>query len=43
MKAVVLHGYGRVDRLIYEEAELPPVGDKEVRVRVRATSINPID
>jgi NADPH:quinone reductase-like Zn-dependent oxidoreductase len=43
MKAVVLHAYGDVDQLIYEEAELPPVGENEVRVRVRATSINPID
>jgi NADPH:quinone reductase-like Zn-dependent oxidoreductase len=43
MKAVVLHEYGDVDQLRYEDAELPPVGDNEVRVRVRATSINPID
>ncbi len=43
MKAVVLHEYGDVDQLRYEEAELPPVGENEVRVRVRATSINPID
>jgi NADPH:quinone reductase-like Zn-dependent oxidoreductase len=43
MKAVVMHEYGDVEQLHYEDAELPPVGDKEVRVRVRATSINPID
>jgi NADPH:quinone reductase-like Zn-dependent oxidoreductase len=43
MKAVVLHEYGDVDQLRYEEAEMPPVGEKEVRVRIRATSINPID
>ncbi len=43
MKAVVFHEYGDVDKLQLEDAELPPVGDNEVRVRVRATSINPID
>jgi NADPH:quinone reductase-like Zn-dependent oxidoreductase len=44
MKAVVMHEYGDVDQLRYEDdVELPPVGEKEVRVRVRATSINPID
>ena len=43
MKAVVLHEYGEVDQLRYEEDDLPPVGEKEVRVRVRATSVNPID
>ena len=43
MKAVVLHGYGDVDELRLEDAEMPPVGEKEVRVRIRATSINPVD
>ena len=43
MKAVVLHEYGDVDQLRYEEEDLPEVGANEVRVRVHATSINPID
>ncbi len=43
MKAVILHEYGDVSRLSYEDDELPPVGAGEVRVRLRATSINPID
>ena len=43
MKAVVLHEYGDVEQLRYEDAELPPVGENEVRVRMRATSINPVD
>ncbi len=43
MKAVVLHEYGEVDQLRYEDAELPPVGENEVRVSMRATSINPVD
>ncbi len=43
MKAVVMHAYGGLDQLRYEDAEMPPVGEDEVRVRVRATSVNPID
>ena len=43
MKAVILRAYGDVDQLSYEDDDLPPVGDNEVRVRLRATSINPID
>ena len=43
MKAVLLHEYGGADRLRYEDTEVPPFGDNEVLVRVRATSINPID
>src|ERR1700690_2090148 len=44
MKAVVLYEYGDVDQLQYktDQPELP-FGPDEVRVRVRATSINPID
>ena len=43
MKAVVLHQYGDGDQLRYEETDQPEYGDKEVLVRVRATSINPVD
>ena len=43
MKAVVLYEFGDVNQLRYEDADQPPVGDKEVLVRVRATSINPVD
>ena len=43
MKAVVLHAYGEVDQLRYEESDQPEAGAAEVLVRVRATSINPID
>ncbi|MFY9747256.1 MAG: NADP-dependent oxidoreductase [Acidobacteriaceae bacterium] len=44
MKAVVLYEYGDVDKLRYEtNQQEPPFGPSEVRVRVRATSINPID
>jgi len=44
MKAVVLYEYGDVSKLQVEnDQQEPPFGPDEVRVRVRATSINPID
>ncbi len=43
MKAVVLHEYGGPEQLKYEEADMPAYGADEVLVRMKATSINPID
>jgi NADPH:quinone reductase-like Zn-dependent oxidoreductase len=43
MKAVVLHEYGDASQLKYEDTDVPQYGDNEVLVKVRATSINPID
>ncbi len=44
MKAVVLYEYGDIDRLEYKtDQPVPSFGPDEVLVRVRATSINPID
>ena len=43
MKAVLLYAYGGPEQLRYEETEMPKYGDGEVLVRVRATSVNPID
>lgn len=43
MKAIVLHQYGGPEELRYEDSEIPKYGDNEVLVRVRATSVNPID
>lgn len=44
MKAVVLYEYGDIDQLKFKEDQREPAyGPNEVRVRVRATSINPID
>lgn len=43
MKAVVLHAYGGVDQLRYEEVATPEPGPDQVLVKVAATSINPID
>jgi len=44
MNAVVLYEYGETDKLQYKtDQQEPPFGANEVRVRVRATSVNPID
>jgi NADPH:quinone reductase-like Zn-dependent oxidoreductase len=43
MKALVAKGYGDVEQLELRELPDPTVGDGEIRVRVAAASINPID
>ena len=43
MKAIVLHVYGGPEQLRYEDTDVPEFGDNEVLVRVRATSVNPVD
>lgn len=43
MKAIVLHAYGGPEQLRYEDTDVPEFGDNEVLVRVRATSVNPVD
>ncbi len=43
MKAVRFHKYGTPDVLRYEEVEQPVPGIGEVRIRVAATSFNPVD
>ena len=43
MKAVVLHEYGGPARLHYENFEDPKPGPGEVRIRVLAVSVNPVD
>jgi NADPH:quinone reductase-like Zn-dependent oxidoreductase len=43
MKAVLLHGYGDVDRLPYEDAPVPQSAAGELLVKTMAVSINPID
>lgn len=43
MKAVLLHQYGSVDQLDYEDVPIPVAGAGEVLVKLIATSINPID
>lgn len=43
MKAVVIEQFGDVNQLQLEDLDDPAVGPGEVRVRVHATSINPVD
>ncbi|CAM4381667.1 NADP-dependent oxidoreductase [Corallococcus exiguus] len=43
MKAVVLKGYGDVNVLAVQEMPEPKVGPGEVKVRVTAAGINPVD
>ncbi|WP_433536853.1 NADP-dependent oxidoreductase [Micromonospora sp. CA-249363] len=43
MKAVRFHEYGEPSVLRYEDAERPVPGAGQVRVRVAATSFNPVD
>jgi NADPH:quinone reductase-like Zn-dependent oxidoreductase len=43
MKAVLLHGYGGVDQLVYEDVPIPVAAAGEVLVKLSSTSINPID
>lgn len=43
MKAVVLTGYGDVDKLELRELPAPRVGPGELSVRVAGASINPVD
>jgi NADPH:quinone reductase-like Zn-dependent oxidoreductase len=43
MKAVLLHEYGSVDELVYEEVPIPLASAGEVLVKMLSTSINPID
>jgi NADPH:quinone reductase-like Zn-dependent oxidoreductase len=43
MKAVLLHGYGGVDQLAYQDVPEPEPQAGEILVKVVATSINPVD
>ncbi|MEU1940684.1 NADP-dependent oxidoreductase [Streptomyces coeruleorubidus] len=43
MKAVRFHEYGAPDVLRYEDVEQPVPGAGQVRIRVAATSFNPVD
>ena len=43
MKAIVLEGFGGVDRLKYVNMEKPAIKSGEVLIRVKAISINPVD
>lgn len=43
MKAVVLTGYGDVEKLELREVEEPSPGPRQIKVRVAGASVNPID
>jgi NADPH:quinone reductase-like Zn-dependent oxidoreductase len=43
MKAIVYQGFGSPDILRCEEIDKPIPGDDEVLIKVRATSVNPLD
>lgn len=43
MKAVVLTRFGGTDALELREVPVSPVGPRQVRVRVHATAVNPLD
>jgi NADPH:quinone reductase-like Zn-dependent oxidoreductase len=43
MKAIRYHSYGGPEVLVLDEVERPVVGDQDVLVRVRASSVNPLD
>ena len=43
MKAFVYHNYGSPDVLRCEDIEKPTAGDREVLIRVRGASVNPLD
>jgi len=43
MKAIRIHEYGDVDTLTYEDAPMPQPGPADVRIRVHAAAVNPVD
>jgi NADPH2:quinone reductase len=43
MKAVVLARFGGADAFELRDVAVPPVGPRQVRVRVHATAVNPLD
>lgn len=43
MKAVRIHNYGDNEALSYEDVPLPEPGAAEVRIRVHAAAVNPVD
>jgi NADPH:quinone reductase-like Zn-dependent oxidoreductase len=43
MKAVVLTGYGDVEKLDFRDVEDPQPGPRQIKVKVASASINPVD
>jgi len=43
MKAIRIHAYGDVDTLCYEDVSMPEPGPADIRIRVHAAAVNPVD
>ena len=43
MKAIRIHNYGDLNTLSYEDAPQPEAGPGDVRIRVHAAAVNPVD
>ncbi len=43
MKAIRIHEYGAGDTLTYEDAPMPEPGPDDIRIRVHAAAVNPVD
>ncbi|MEM7009618.1 MAG: alcohol dehydrogenase catalytic domain-containing protein, partial [Thermodesulfobacteriota bacterium] len=43
MKAIIYHEVGEVDVLKHQDVDVPQIGDDEVLIRVRASSLNHLD
>jgi len=43
MKASIFHETGEVDVLKYEDVEIPAIGDNDVLIKVKATTLNSLD
>ncbi len=43
MKAIVLHEHGGIEKLCYEDFPEPQIGERDVLVKIGATSVNRID
>ena len=43
MKAVQIHEYGGIDKLVYEDTAVPVPAPDEVLIRVHAAGVNPVD
>ena len=42
-RAIVIEAYGHADQLKESNVSLPELGEQQVLVKVKATSVNPID
>lgn len=43
MKAALIEKYGDFNQFVFKEIPLPEFGDREVLIRIKASSVNPID